>query len=223
MTNKVALMEFEGNANIGLFFFVNDKFAILGKQVDEKKKKEIENVLDVPVYTLQVLSTDLIGVFLSGNNEILLSPQLYEHELKQLEEICSKHDMKLIQIEDKLNTLGNNICVGDEEILINSNYSRQFKDHIKKATNLKVIELNHSEFSSAGAVCTFAKGKYYVSQELNEEMVKDFIDKIAGVGSINSGSPFVASGIVANNNGIIIGSLSSTVEIQEVVENLDYL
>ncbi|MEC8339895.1 MAG: translation initiation factor IF-6, partial [Nanoarchaeota archaeon] len=81
MTNKVALMEFEGNANIGLFFFVNDKFAILGKQVDEKKKKEIENVLDVPVYTLQVLSTDLIGVFLSGNNEILLSPQLYEHEL----------------------------------------------------------------------------------------------------------------------------------------------
>ncbi len=223
MTNNVALMEFEGNPNIGLFFFVNDKFAILGKQVDEKKRKEIENVLEVPLYTTQVLGTDLLGIFLSGNNEILLTPKLYDHELKTLQEICSKHDVKLIEIEDKLNTLGNNMCLGDSEIIINSNYSKQFKEHIKKATKLKIIELNHPEFSSAGAVCTFSKGKYYVSQELNEELVKDFLDKIAGVGSINSGSPFVASGIVANSNGVLLGSLSSTIEIQEVVENLDYI
>lgn len=223
MTNKVALMEFEGNGNIGLFFFVNDKFAILGKTVDDAKKKQIEDVLQVPVYTLQILGTDLSGVFLAGNNEILLVPELYNHEMKKIEEICSTHEMKLVLIKDNLNTLGNNICVGDEEIIVNHNYSKGFITVLKKLTNKKIIKLEHEEFASAGAVCVYTKGKYYVSQELDEKIVKEFIDKIGGVGSINSGSPFISSGLVANKNGILIGSLSSTIEIQEVVENLDYL
>jgi translation initiation factor 6 len=223
MTNKVALMEFEGNANIGLFFFVNDKFAILGKQVDDKKKKEIENVLNVPVYTQQILGTELPGVFLAGNNEILLVPTLYGNEMEKIEEICAKHDMKIISVKDNLNTLGNNICVGDEEIIVNSNYSKGFVGVLKKETDKKIIKLEHSEYASAGAVCVYTKGKYYVSQELNEKIVKEFVKKIAGVGSINSGSAFISSGVVANSNGILIGSMSSTIEIQEVVENLEYL
>ncbi len=223
MSNNVALMEFEGNPNIGLFFFVNDKFAIIGKEVDKDKKKQIEEVLEVPIYQVQVLGTDLIGVFIAGNNEILLVPSLYDHEFKKIKEICDKHETKLIKIEDKLNTLGNNICVGKDEIIINYNYSRDFINHLENATKLKAIKLEHSEFASAGAVCFFTKDKYFVSQELNEEVVSKFVKKIAGVGSINSGSAFISSGIVANENGVLIGSMSSTIEIQEVVENLKYL
>ena len=35
--SKVALMEFEGNPNVGLYMFVNDKFCLVGKELDKSK------------------------------------------------------------------------------------------------------------------------------------------------------------------------------------------
>ena len=114
MENKVALLDFEGNTNIGLFMFANDKFALLGKEVDEKKKKEITSVLDVPVYTVSVMQTDLVGVFLTGNNEFILCPQIPEYEQKILVDICNEHDTKIFFLNHTLNTYGNSFCVGSK-------------------------------------------------------------------------------------------------------------
>lgn len=223
MSKKVVLMEFEGNPNIGLYMFVNDKFCLLGKEVDSKKKKEIEGVLGVPVYNISCLSTELVGVFVAGNNEYMIIPEMYDYEVDKFKEICDKHDVNLIVLFEKINTFGNGICVGDEEILINSNYSKEFEKQLVSKTKYKVYRFGTKDYEGAGSVCTHMNGKYYLSQELEESDVKPILKKVGGVGSVNAGSPFVASGIVGNVNGVILGSMSSTIEIQDIVENLDYL
>lgn len=220
---KVSLLEFENNPNIGLYMFTNDKFCLIGQELDEQKQKEIENVLKVPVYHVNILSTNLVGVFVAGNNEILLTPQLNKDEFEKLEEITKKHNTKLITLTNKLNTIGNNICVGDEEIIISDEYSEKFISNLKKETTLNVFTLSHKEYQSTGAICKFQNGKYFISQELEESDVKEFLDKIAGVGTINAGSNFIASGVIGNKFGLLLGSMSTTVEIQNIVEDLDYL
>lgn len=220
---KVGLMEFESNPNIGLYMFVNDKFAIIGKQVSETKKKEIEEVLQVPIYVTTILSTDLVGIFAAGNNDFLVLPDLYDYELKVFEEICEKHDVKLIKLENKLNTFGNNLCFGNKTILINHIYPKDFKDELAKQTKYKIVELKNPEFENAGAIAVYKNDKYFISQEISEEEAKEIASEVGAVGTINAGSNFVASGIVGNSNGILIGSMSTSIEIQNVVEGLNYL
>ena len=220
---KVVLMDFDSNANIGLYVFVNDKFAIIGKEVDKNKKNEIESVLGVPIYKSTVLGTDLIGVFVAGNNDILCVPDMYDYELKEFEKIAKDHDIKLLILDDKQNTLGNNLCFANDKILVNKEYSSDFKANLKEKTKYKILPIGTTEYKCAGSICSFTNGKFFISQELTEKDVENFIDEIGGNGTVNSGNNFISSGVVGNCNGLILGSACSTVEIQNIVESLDYL
>lgn len=215
---KVSLLEFENNVNIGLYLFVNDKFCLIGQEVSESKKKEIEKILNVPVYLISILNTQLVGVFIAGNNEILIIPEILGSEKEKLEVIAKKHDVKLIVIDDKTNTFGNNISVGDKELLISKDYDMKFSNYIKKQTGLKNIFVGTDEYKATGGLCRFIDGRYFVSQELDEKDFSKIIKKVAGVGTCNSGSNFISSGLVGNKFGLLIGSLSTTIEIQTIVE-----
>jgi translation initiation factor 6 (eIF-6) len=222
MSKNVALMEFESNPNIGLYMFANDKFCIIGKNL-ENKKKEIEKILKVPVYCLKALGTDLIGIFISGNNDYLLIPKMYTYELEEFNKIAEKEKIKLIISKDILNTFGNNTSFIDKKIIISTKYKKKFYDELKNKTNLKIIRIETKEYEAIGSICKSIKNKFFVSQELNENELKEILDDIAGIGTINSGSPYISSGVVGNINGVIIGSSSSSIEIQNILETLDYL
>lgn len=220
---NVNLMEFEGNPNVGIYMFVNDKFCLIGPQISEDKKKEIENTFQVPVYKTTILETDLIGIFLVGNNDFIISPQMHSYEREQLEKICHKHDVKLLIVEDIQNTYGNNICVGNKKIIINPHYSKDFVNSLKEQTGLEIISIDNEHFKAIGSTCKYLNNKYFISQEFEEKEVIDFLDEIGGVGTVNKGSNYISSGLVGNSNGLILGSMSSTVEIQNIVESLDYI
>ena len=225
MTKKnIALMEFESNPNIGLYMFVNDKFCILGKDVNSSKKAEIEKILGVPVYFAKVLGTELVGVFISGNNNFILIPEILENEFSIFKEIADKHNIDLIKISDKFNTLGNNICISENKIIINAQYSKELISFLQKKTNINtIISINKKEFNGIGAMCRYVNGMFFVSEEFEEKDLKKFISEIAGNGTVNSGSCYISSGLVGNNKGIILGSLCSTIEIQNITESLNYI
>ena len=132
---KVSLMEFESNPNIGLYMFVNDKFCLLGVNVDDAKKKEIENILNVPVHIVTVLGTELVGVFIAGNNEFLLLPDMSENELEKIRKIGEDAKMKVIVLNDKLNTIGNNSSIFSIEKVS----FEEIKMALGKINNRKVI------------------------------------------------------------------------------------
>ena len=216
-------MGFEGDANIGLYMFVNDKFCILGKQVHDEKRREIEEVLQVPVYNASVLGTELIGVFVSGNNDLLLTPDLYDYEMKILENITRKYEMKLIHLSSTFNTYGNNICFGNKKILLNSMYSNEFKKKLENETEHKCIIMEIEDYENIGALCIYKNLRYFLSSQITEEDAKEIASEVSGVGTVNSGSNYVSSGIVANSNGLILGLACSTIEIQNIIESLDYI
>ena len=74
-----------------------------------------------------------------------------------------------------------------------------------------------------GGVCRFVNSKLYISQELDEKVLEKLEKYASGAGTINGGSDFIASGLIGNKNGLLIGANSSTIEIQSAVETLEYL
>lgn len=220
---KISLMEFEGNPNIGIYMFANDKFCLIGLDIAKEKQKEIEKCLNVPVYKTTILNTQLIGIFACGNNDFLIVPQTYTNEEKNLKEICEKHKTKLIIAKEILNTFGNNICMSQNKIITNDKYSNSFLEQLQKETKYKIIKIQNPNFDAIGSTFKFLNNKFFISQEYTKEQIKTISKEIGGIGTINKGNYFIASGIIGNIYGLIIGTQSSTVEIQNIVESLDYI
>ena len=216
-------MDFNGNPNIGIYIFVNNKFCLIGPEVSKEKSQEIEKTFGVPVYKISILNTELVGIFASGDDNNIFVPELFDYEREALKSICEKHECNLIELDEIKNTYGNNLCVGDNTILINAFYPEKFYKKLEKL-GYKVSIVNNKKFDSVGSTAKYLNGFFFFSQEYDEADIEEEVkDKVSGVGTINSGSNYISSGVVGNNNGVIIGSSSTSIEIQNIVESLDYL
>ncbi|MEM5872082.1 MAG: hypothetical protein QW051_04370, partial [Candidatus Aenigmatarchaeota archaeon] len=107
---KFATFNFQNNPNIGLFGFSTDKFCLTNKHIREKDAVLLGKILNVPIYKIEVLGTDLIGIFVAGNsNGVIISNRIYEEEIKELKIICNT-----LVLETKYTALGNMILANDK-------------------------------------------------------------------------------------------------------------
>lgn len=223
MTQKVSLLEFEQNSNIGTFMFTNDKFCLIGRDVESDVLESIGNVLDVPIFKVSILNSQIVGIYIAGNNDFLIMPEVEESEKEIFDKISSDFNIDIFYFNSKNNAFGNNLCVGEKEIISTTLYNKDFLKELSKKTGLKTHKIEHKDFDSIGSVCKFMKGKYFISQEFEEDQVKSIVKQVCGVGTVNSGSNYISAGCSGNKNGVLIGSDSSTIEIQNLVESFDYL
>ena len=114
-----AQLTIHGNQNAGLFIFANDKFCLIGKDVEEDDEKTIAEVLDVPTYRVSIAGSSLLGVFVAGNNKGIIAPNIIlDTEKEELMKICKQHDVKFTILNTTLTALGNviacnNVAVDD--------------------------------------------------------------------------------------------------------------
>jgi translation initiation factor 6 (eIF-6) len=216
---KVALLEIDNNSNIGLFSVINDKFAIFGNTVKKEILDKISKIIKVPIFQTTILNSDLIGVFLSLNNEFLLYPKgILEQEKLELLKISKKFEMKLIEVDDLVNTLGNSICIGKKEIILSNEFHKKTIKLLEKKSEKKLIIFQDKNYHLTGSLLRFFNKSYFVGQETSEEDIKLFEKKIKCLGTVNKGSSFISSGILINKYGLLLGSNCSTIEIQNITD-----
>ena len=149
----------------------------------------------------------------------------YQEDLLQIEEFNEsdwfiqeyiKGNVK--RIESKKTALGNLILANDKGAIVGGNLMKEIKI-IKKIRDSLDVELVSGQIAGLPYVGSLAvatnKGVLahpmlkYEEKQLLEDVLKTKVD----VGTINGGIPFVNSGILANDKGVIIGSFTTGPEI----------
>lgn len=225
----VLVTEFNQNPNVGLYGFVNDKFCILGNNVKEDLVKKISNVLNVPCYSSNIFGTELVGVFIAGNNDYMIVPELLPNEEKLIDEIASKHDMKIVHFKSKLNAFGNNIVIKDKNVIINPDYPKKDVELLTKMLKeidekIVVSKFHISEVLTLGSVITVSSRGALLGYKFEKELdeLEKIFDKMT-LGSVLDGSPFVSSGILVNKFGFIAGNTCTGIELGIIDEAFGFL
>ena len=214
----VDLIDFNGNSNIGLFAYCTDEYCLVGREVTSKNIEVLEKVLKVPVHKINIARSGLIGVFLTGNKNKLLVPNIANpNELKKLEEL--KIDFEII--DTKHTALGNNILCNDDGAIINPDIEGKAIKQIEKALDVPVTLGKIADLDIVGALCAHNKIKGLVHRDakdkelrLIEKMLKINVD----IGTLNFGSPYINSSTIVNDKGFLVGKSTTGPEIQ----NADY-
>jgi len=224
----VARIAIQGNPNVGLFVYATDKFALVGKSATEQDIENIKTTLNVPVHAVTIAGTNLAGIFLTGNSKFLLMPNIcYDHEVSVVKQICAKYDTEVIVVDTKFTALANNLTLTDTILLANKDVEERVLKDLQKEMKLTTVErIVVADTDVVGATMVFTNKGGLVHPDIANETIEE-LESILGIkftlGTVNYGSPYVKSGVVANNHGFLIGKTSSGPEVTNADEALGFV
>ncbi len=215
--NKVS---YRGSSNIGLFFLATDS-CVLGPE----EIKELE-VLKVPFIKTTIGGLPLCGIFCCGNtHNIIISKLIEERELKNLKKSVKDHgiDVNIHVFDDKNIVVGNLVVCNDKGAVISEKMKNK-KKFFQDALGVETIESSSIGDSSLIGSYTLATNKgVLLCNECNEEEYQKICNTLKVEGdlcSVNFGSPFLKSGIIANSFGCLVGKDTTGFEIARIDEVL---
>lgn len=220
---KLYKASYHGNSNIGLYGFATDSYCILAPEFPPEQVKKIGEVLRVPIYQLRIGNSSLVGALMTGNDTVLLVPSIArDDELFQLKYV----KIPFVVIPTKLTALGNNILCNNTGVLVNREYSADTKKIIRQALNVTLHPGEIADTTVPGSCVVHNKNAAVIHAFATPEQIQE-VEALLGVkctkGTVNFGSPYVRSGIIANSHGMIIGEASTGIEIENIYEALGFL
>lgn len=223
---NVGKLSFDNNPNIGLYFRVSDKYCLVGRKLNKNEHSLVSETFNVPIIYAPVYESELTGLFCVGNSSKLLVPDILdEGEFKNLEKELGKLGVKVGKISTRLTALGNNICVNDKVCIISGEFSKKEEEFISGFFGIPTHRRNFGPITVPGSMFLLTnKGVCFHPELEGEEFLKVFGNKFnKGVGTCNFGNAYVSSGAVANSNGLLIGHMTTGIEVQRIQEALEGL
>jgi len=216
--------DFFGNTSIGVYSLATDKMMIVPPQVSDTKAKKLEEWLKVKVIRTVIGESVLIGALACANsNGIILPHYVREEEIRAIKP-CS--DLNLTVMETKRTAYGNLILVNDYGALVDP---RLKEPDVKKIADTLGVEVVAGEIAGLPYVGSLAtatnKGvlAHPLLKEEEQKILKDVLKVPVDVGTINCGVPYVATGLVANIHGAIVGYMTTGPELFIIGQALDII
>jgi len=206
---------FYGNPNIGLYALATNQYCLVGRDVPQKLHKEIYKALKVPIYQVNICGTSLIGVFCAANKNCLLLPHItFPEELRVLDILKIKYKV----LETDLTALGNNIVVNNHGAIVNPDFTREEREEIKNAFKVPLEAENIAGLRTVGSFAMANSTGCLINHEAHKAelfKIKKVLKTAMAPSTLNLGNPYIKSGIVVNDYGLVIGSHSTGYEINE--------
>ncbi len=214
-------MNFEGDPNLGLYGFATDKYVLTG--INRKKiLRKMEKTLKVKPISTMMLNTEFVGIFCKGNSQgVILSEIMKGHELPLVKKMFDK----VLVLKTDYSALGNLILMNDNGIII----SPLIKPHareIKEFFSLPCEAMSISRSQIVGSLGLATNKGCLVhprASDAEKRKIKDVLGVGVDIGTVNFGSPFPSSGVMANSSGFIASEESSGPELGRITEALGFL
>jgi translation initiation factor 6 len=208
------LFDYYGDVNIGFYGKASDKLFI------SSFEKDFSNIFNVPSKRITIGGTEFVGLFSAMNSNGIVLPFIVRDE--ELEEI-KKFGLDVLVLKEKFTAIGNLVVVNDKGAIVSDLLSKKSVKSIEDVLKVEVVQASLVNSKVVGSVC-FATNKGAIlhreASDEDVELVKDVLKVEVERGSVNFGSPFVASGIIANSYGALIGSKTSGYELDFIIRAL---
>jgi translation initiation factor 6 len=217
------LIAYNRNPNIGVVVRANDKIAILPTECPPSFAEAVAKTLGVEVTRTNVCGTSLAGTMIAMNNSGLVLPaNVFDDEVKGLKSL----DLNLGILEDKLTALGNLILLNDHGAIATPGFSKKSLKTMEDVLDCEVAEGRIAGFRTVGSIgIATNKGAliHPLSSEDELEWVGGILKVPVDVGTVNRGTGFVRTGIIANTKDVLIGNRTTGPEITRIEDSLGLL
>ncbi len=202
------------NPNVGIYAKCNDKYVFIPNGFAVTKAKNLSEYLKTEYVFTSIANTRLLGPLMVVNNKGLLLPRnCHEEELAHLKKSTG---LNVDILDTKHTALGNLICTNDKGAVMSPLIPTEYVKQVEDILGVSVIRKRVAGYHQAGAMMVANSQGGIIHPATEEEDIKTF-SQVLGVelepATINGGSPFLSSGILVNNNSIVVGRLTNGPEL----------
>ncbi|MFB6180244.1 MAG: translation initiation factor IF-6 [Candidatus Nanohalobium sp.] len=213
---EIKRYDYLGNSSTGFYATVTNEYAVFPPEFKDNRK----SVFDVDSVETFVNRTRLVGLFTAGNSNCLLVPsEVTDREKDNLR----KASIEFAELDTRDNALGNLVLANDKGAVISEKIESE-KDVIEEALDVPVTVARIAGVKNPG-VCGEANSKgVLIHREADEddaETVKKALNvERVDIGTVEMGSPFIGSGLLATDKGILTGESTTGPEVGRIDRTL---
>ncbi|MCD6279393.1 translation initiation factor IF-6 [Candidatus Micrarchaeota archaeon] len=215
-------INYYGNPFIGLFFYTDDRYTLVPRNIQDKFMEDIK-CLNTDIVKASISECELLGIFIEGNkNGIILPYQSTDEERQFLKKLGYEYYV----LKDRHNAIGNNLVVNDKGGIVSPNINRKEVKYMEDILDVELVPMKILGYSAVGGLCVATNKGFIVHNDVDDETIKQLktIFSVNGINTtVNMGNTFVSLGAVANDNCCLLGSDTSGFEAQRVSEGLDLI
>jgi translation initiation factor 6 len=208
------LIDIYRSPNIGVFLKGNDRYLLVPKGLAQTKSDKLCASLQVAAVPASIGESRLLGALASMNSNGLLVSRLAEDS--EIREIKVATGMNVSRLDSKLTAVGNLVAANDRCALVSPVLDGRALSQVRDVMGTEVERTPIGEYHQVGSLVVATNNGAAVYPGLDEKEVGR-IGAMLGVDayptSVNSGVPFVASGIIANSRNAVVGTQTTGPEL----------
>ncbi len=214
---KLGLM---GNANVGVFIYANDKVALVPPGITREEENTIQEALNVETVRITIAGTFLHGIVVVGNNNGIILPRNTNYEeIDVLSKLLKKYGLNVYLSGSRYTALGNMFLANNKIGIASEEIEDSEIDKISDTLGIEIIKKNIMGLPIPGSLAVINDSGGVIHPDVSDDEIKE-LEEILNIGlersTVNAGIPFIKSGLVANNYGIIVGEITTGPEILRI-------
>ena len=199
---------------MGLFVRTNNDTLLLPFGFAETKAKKLIEYLDVEkIIHVSIAGTRLMGpMMVMNNNGILLPYTVSDDEIR----ILKQTGLNVDRLKSKFTAVGNLISANDKGALVSNLFKGEADQNIKDILGVPLQTFSIGGYVQVGSMIVATNAGAIVHPMANDSeisRISEILQVEAEPATVNGGSPFLSSGIIANFSSVIVGNLTTGPEL----------
>jgi translation initiation factor 6 len=215
---------FAGSPYIGVFARATADCLLVRPDIDEDVRNSCGAELDVPAVATTVGGSGTVGALATGNsNGLLVSSRITDRERDRITEAV---DVPITELPGRINAAGNVVLVNDNGAYVHPDLSREAVQTVKSGLDVPVTRGTIADVDTVGTAAVATNRGVLCHPKTSDERLdelEDVLDVPADIGTINYGGPLVGSGLLANDNGYVVGERTTGPELGRIESALGYI
>lgn len=217
-------VSFEGSSYVGVYAHVSTGCLLVRPDASDELVTDLGEEFDLPATATTVGGSGTVGALTAGNeNGTLVSRQATDREIQAVREAT---DRPVERLPGKLNAAGNVVLANDYGAWVHQDLTDEAVEVVEETLDVPVERGSLADVNTVGtAAVANNTGVLCHPQSREEELeaVEEHLDVYADLGTVNYGAPLVGSGLLANDDGYVVGEDTTGPELGRIEDTLGFI
>lgn len=211
------VLDFERSPEIGAYVRMTNSYIVVGRSSNHHVTSFFRENFDCPIVETTINTIRTVGAQCIGNRNALILPDTCtDQELQHIRNALPP-SVKVLRMQERLNCLGNIVLCNDNACIVHPDIEEENVSVLEEALEVPVYRHTIGSEQLVGTFAVMNNQGLLVHPATTEAQMRELgeiLNLRVIAGTVNSGSPAVGSGLVANDWTQIVGSRSTNVEIK---------
>ncbi|MGM0605099.1 MAG: translation initiation factor IF-6 [Halobacteriota archaeon] len=213
-----------GSSYVGVFARTTNECLLIRRDVDDELIDSMADELGVEPIATTIGGSGTVGALAVGNeNGLLVTGRVTATETERITEAI---ELPVFELPGKINAAGNVVLANDYGAYVHPDLSREAIQAVKEALDVPVQRGDLGDVKTVGTAAVANNTGVLChpnARETELEALESHLDVYADLGTVNYGGPLIGSGLVANDDGYVVGQDTTGPELGRIEDTLGYL